>query len=105
MSKAWNELTQEEKNDILKKLDSSVKVKLNDERIFEFNPFKECASLPPQYNLVWLPKYDFEKPKREFMFCDQVFIMVATHAIETNNIEYLKECNFETKNLKFNSNL
>ena len=100
--KSWAELTNEERDDILKKLNCEVKVKLVNGRIFGFNPFKKCASMPPQYNLRWLDLYDDEKPKRRFMFCDDVFHMVATEGIETDNIEYLNEAKFDTKNMKLN---
>jgi hypothetical protein len=103
--KSWSELTKEERDEIFKKLNCEVKVKLLNGRIFEFNPFKECASLPPQYNLSWLPLYDNEKPKRQFMFCDEVFRMVATEGIESDNIDYLNETKFDTKNMKLNVNI
>jgi hypothetical protein len=103
--KSWSELTKEERDDIFKKLNCEVKIKLVDGRIFGFNPFKECASMPPQYNLSWLPLYDNEKPKRQFMFCDEVFRMVATEGIESDNIDYLNEVKFETKNMRLNLNI
>ena len=103
--KSWSELTKEERDEIFKKLNCEVKVKLVDGRIFDFNPFKECASMPPQYNLRWLPLYENEKPKRQFMFCDEVFHMVATEGLESDNIEYLNEAKFDTKNMKLNLNI
>jgi hypothetical protein len=103
--KSWSELTNEERDEIFKKLNCEVKVKLKNGRVFGFNPFKECASLPPQYNLSWLPLYNNEKPKRQFMFCDEVFRMVANEGIETDNIDYLNEAKFDTKNMKLNLNI
>lgn len=103
--KSWSELTKEERNEILKRMKCVIKVKLNNGRIFEFNPFRECASLPPHYNLNWLPLYNNEKPKGQFMFCDEVFHMVATEGIESDNIEYLNEAKFDTKNIKLNLNI
>jgi hypothetical protein len=103
--KSWSELTKEERADIFKKLNCEVKVKLENGRVFGFNPFKECASLPPQYDLIWLPLYNNEKPKRQFMFCDEVFRMVAKEGIETDNIDYLNEAKFDTKNMKLDVNI
>lgn len=99
-NKKWDDMSQEEKNEIFKKLNSTVKVKLETGYIFEFKPFLQCASMPPQYSLTWLPHN-----KTEFMFCDQVFNMIATQSIETNNIEYLNECKFNTKHIQLNLNL
>ena len=73
--------------------------------MFSFNPFKECASLPPQYSLRWLPLYDNEPPERQFMFCDEVFRMVLTQGIESDNIDYLNEAKFDTKNMRLNLNI
>jgi hypothetical protein len=103
--KSWSELTKEERDEIFKKLNCEVKVKLENGRVFGFNPFKECASLPPQYNLRWLPLYDNEKPKGQFMFCHDVFRMVNTQGIESDNIAYLTEAKFDTKNMKLNLNI
>ncbi len=103
--KSWSELTKEERAEIFKKMNCEVKVKLENGRVFGFNPFKECASLPPQYNLTWFPLYDNEKPKGQFMFCDEVFRMVANQGIETDNIDYLIEAKFDTKNMRLNLNI
>lgn len=105
VQKDWSELTQEERDGFLKRLKCEVKVKLVDGRVFGFNPFKECASLPPQYNLRWLPLHDNDKPKGQFMFCDEVFYMVKTQGIETDNIEFLNETKFDTTKLKLNLNI
>lgn len=104
-SKDWFELTKEERAEIFKKLNCEVKVKLVDGRVFGFNPFKECASMPSLYNLSWLPLYNNEKSKRQFMFSDEVFRMVANEGIETDNIDYLNEAKFDTKNMKLNLNI
>ncbi len=103
--KSWSELTKEERDEIFKKINCEVKVKLVDGRVFSFNPFKELASMPPQYNLSWLPLYDNEPPERQFMFCDEVFRMVLTQGIETDNIDYLNEASFDTTNLQLNLNI
>ncbi len=103
--KSWSKLTKDERDEGLKKLECEVKVKLVDGRVFSFNPFNKCASIPPQYNLSWFPLYHDEKPKRQFMFCDDVFHMVNTQGIESNNIEYLNEAKFYTKNMKLNLNI
>lgn len=97
----WSELSQEERDKILQKFNCSVKVRLNNGIMFEFNPFRQCASMPPQFCLNWLPLYENDKPKRQFMFCDDVFRMVAMEGIESDNVEYLKEAKFDTKNIKF----
>lgn len=103
--KNWSELTQEERDDIFKKFKQEVKVKLVNGRVFAFTPFKQCASLPPQYYIKWLPIYLNENPKSHFMFCDDVFRMVNTEGIESDNIEYLNEAKFHTQNIRLNVNL
>ena len=103
--KNWSYLTKEERAEIFKKINCDVKVKLVDGRVFSFNPFKELASIPPQYNLSWLPLYDNEPPERQFMFCDEVFRMVLTQGIESDNIDYLNEAKFDTKNMRLNLNI
>jgi len=47
----WEELTQEEKNKIFKKLNAKVKIKFTNNEIIGFNPFTVCCSLPTQYTL------------------------------------------------------
>ena len=103
--KSWSELTKDECDEILKKMKCEVKVKLQDGRVFGFNPFKECASFPPQFNLLWLPLYNNEKPKRQFMFCDEVYRMVESQGIVSDNIDYLKECKFNTIKIQLNMNI
>jgi hypothetical protein len=46
-----------------------------------------------------LQKYFYDKNKKVLTFGS------ISRIDKINNIEYLKECNFDTKNLKFNSNL
>jgi hypothetical protein len=104
-TKDWSELTKEERADIFKKLNCEVKVKLMDGRVFAFNPFKKTACMPIQFNLRWLPLYDNEKPKNELIRCYDVFHMVATGGIESDNIECLNEAKFDTTNLQLNLNI
>lgn len=103
--KSWSELSGEERNNVFNKISSVVKVKLWNGRIFEFTPFMQCASMPPQYQLKWLPFNDFDKPRREFVFCDEVFRIVEKQGVESDNIEYLNETKFNTKNMKLNLNI
>lgn len=103
--KNLSELTQSERDDIFEKLKCEVKVKLLNRGVFAFTPFKQYASIPPQYYIKWLPLYVNENPKSHFMFCHDVFHMINTEGIESDNIDYLNEAMFQTKNMKLNLNL
>jgi hypothetical protein len=103
--KRWVELYLQENADTFKRIECKIKVKLENGKIFEFNPFIECLIMPPKYELRWLPLYNNEKPKVQFMFCNDVFEMVATEGIESDNIDCLNEAKFDTKNMKLNLNI
>ena len=97
-SKKWDELTQEEKNNIFKKMRAEVKVKFTSGQIIGFNPFNLCASLPAQYTL----KDYTNGGKIEFRF-EHIFKSdIAMNGIETNNIDYLEEGNISASHLTLN---
>jgi hypothetical protein len=102
---SYKELTEKERNDIFKKQHCQVKVKLNNGQIFEFNPFRKYEGISSQFNIRWLPLHDFEKPRISYTLCDDVFHMVATEGVESDNIYYLNEANFDIKMMKLNLNI
>ncbi len=105
MSKNWSELSETEKEDILKRLKCSVKVKLNTEQIFEFNPFRVCASLPAQYSIKWILPIPNAKPNIQYVEEHEMFRLVELQGVETNNLQYLTEAKFKTTNMVENQNL
>ena len=78
-----------------------VKIKFDNGEIVGFNPFKVCASMPPQYTL----KNHTTGKKMYFEFTDKFIHTIENNGIETNNIQYLEECNIKANHLKLNLDL
>ena len=89
--------------DFQKIINTRIRVKLDDGRILKFNPFRECLTLPSQYNVEWFQPQD-KKWKFKFEISDEIRNLVKTHGIETDNIEDLNKCFFDTSNLILNLN-
>lgn len=114
---SWFELTEQERSDIIEKfngakrsgnfdkLNCEVKVKLDNGRMFEFTPFKVTAGVETKFKLTWIPLYDHKKPYINYMNERDVFYMVATQGIESDNIKCLILANFDTNNMKLNMNM
>ncbi len=105
MSKNWSDLSETDKEEIFKRLQCSVKVKLNTEQVFEFNPFRVCASLPAQYNIKWILPISNAKPTIQYIEEYEMFKLVELQGRETNNLQYLTEAKFKTTNMVENHNL
>lgn len=99
--KSWDELTKEEKSDILKKMSSEVKVKFISGEIIGFNPFRICASFPAQYQIK---NYTLNN-KFELILKNDLHMKITNYGVETNNIEYLKEAKFQVNNILLNVEL
>jgi len=101
VTKSWDELTKEEKSDIIKKMSSEVKVKFTSGEIIGFNPFRICASFPAKYQIK---NYTLNN-KYEFIFEHNLHSKISNYGVETNNIEYLKEAKFKVNNILLNVEL
>lgn len=99
--KSWNDLTEEEKSDFFKKMKAEVKVKFASGEIIGFNPFKECCSMPPQYQF----KNYTNGKKMNFKFVHDLVSDIETTGVETNNIEYLEEAKIKAKHMTLNLEL
>lgn len=105
MSKNWSELSKTDKEEIFKRLQCSVRVKLNNEQVFEFNPFRVCASMPAQYTIKWILPISNAKPCVQNIEEYEMFKLVELQCVETNNLQYLTEAKFKTINIVENQNL
>lgn len=96
--RSWNDLTKEEKADFFKKMEAEVKVKFASGEIIGFNPFRQCYSMPAQYNYI---NYTTGK-KMDFRFVHDLVLDIETNGVETNNIQYLEEANIKAKHMTLN---
>lgn len=101
-NRSWNDLTEEEKNEIRKRMDCEVKVKFTSGEIIGFNPFRQCCSMPPKYTVTY---YTSGQKKCEFKFVHDVIHNIENNGLETNNIQYLKEAKFKVDHMVLNENL
>jgi hypothetical protein len=105
MSKNWSELSETDKEELFKRLKCSVRVKLNNEQVFEFNPFRVCASMPAKYTIKWILPIPNAKPQIQYIQEHEMFKLVELQCVETNNLQYLTEAKFKTTNIIENQNL
>jgi len=99
--KDWSDLSKEEKQEFIKRMDCEVKVKFSSGEIIGFNPFKVCASFPTQY----LVKNYSNGGKMEYNWEEKLKQKIKNNGVESNNVKYLEEANIDIGNVKLNSEL
>lgn len=99
--RSWDDLTEEEKEEFIKRMEAEVKVKFTNGVIIGFNPFTLCCSMPAQY---MYKNYTAGK-KMEFRLANDLVLEIETNGVETNNIRYLEEAKIKAKHMTLNLEL
>jgi hypothetical protein len=60
-------------------------------------------SLPAKYTVKWYDENN--KNQCQFIICEDIYNLIKIECVETDNINYLQECNFEIENLIQNPNI
>lgn len=93
-------------NDLLiRALDCKVKIKLETGEIFQFNPYYTVSGSGDNSKLEckveWLHSIEYT---RKTLYVYEIVELVSL-GVETDNIEDLCKCNYDTSKLKLNMNL
>lgn len=108
--KSVDSLSSDEMSNFLKKCNTEVKVRFKTGEIIGFYPFKKCMSMPARYACtIYLNKDSIgslEYPYKLEYIEETTFIRkIDEYGLESNNIQYLSEANFNVSNITLNLKL